>query len=70
MKKIKKVIDEVRLLTSGQEGIKKFLHFLKYGIGVKFEKERIVKIVNLFDFENVENNEFVFQDKYVTKKKI
>ncbi len=66
---IKKVIDEVRLLTSGQEGIKKFLHFLKYGIGVKFEKERIVKIVNLFDFENIENNEFVFSRQIRHKEK-
>ncbi|KUK99395.1 MAG: putative type I restriction-modification enzyme, subunit R [Parcubacteria bacterium 32_520] len=66
---IKKVIDEVRLLTSGQEGIKKFLHFLKYGIGVKFEKERIVKIVNLFDFENIENNEFVFSKQIRHKEK-
>jgi len=57
---IKKAVDEVRLLTSEQEGIKNFLHFLKYGIGIEFEKERIVKMVNLFDFENIENNEFVF----------
>lgn len=57
---IKKAIDEVKLLASEQEGIKKFLHFLKYGIGVKFEKERIVKMINLFDFENIENNEFIF----------
>jgi type I restriction enzyme R subunit len=66
---IKKVMDEVKLLTSGQEGIKKFLHFLKYGIGVKFEKERIVKIVNLFDFENIENNEFVFSRQIHHKEK-
>ncbi len=57
---IKKVVDEVRLLISGQEGIKNFLHFFKYGIGIEFEKERIVKMVNLFDFENIENNEFIF----------
>ena len=57
---LKKVIDELKLLTSGQEGVKSFLHFLKYGIGIKFEKERVVKYVNLFDFENWENNEFIF----------
>ncbi len=66
---IKKVVDEVRLLTSGQEGIKNFLHFLKYGIGIEFEKERIVKIVNLFDFENIENNEFVFSRQIHHKEK-
>jgi len=57
---LKKVIDELKLLTSEQEGNKKFLHYLKYGIGVKFEKERVVKFINLFDFENLENNEFIF----------
>ena len=57
---IKKVIDEIKLLPAHQEGIKKFLHYLKYGIGVKFEKERIVKIINLIDYENPENNEFIF----------
>jgi len=57
---LKKVIDELKLLTAEQEGNKKFLHFLKYGIGIKFEKERVVKYINLFDFENLENNEFIF----------
>ena len=57
---LKKVIDELKLLTSGEEGNKKFLHFLKYGIGIKFEKERVVKVINLFDFENPTNNEFIF----------
>ncbi len=57
---LKKVIDELKLLTSGQEGVRKFLRFLKYGIGVKFEKERVVKYVNIFDFDNPQNNEFIF----------
>ncbi|MCX8083219.1 MAG: HsdR family type I site-specific deoxyribonuclease [bacterium] len=57
---IKKVIDEIKLLPNEQEGIKKILHYLKYGIGIKFEKERIVKIINLFDYENPDNNEFIF----------
>jgi len=57
---LKKVIDELKLLTSGQEGLRKFLRFLKYGIGVKFEKERVVKYINLFDFDNPQNNEFIF----------
>ena len=66
---IKKVVDEIKLLTSGQEGIKKFLYFLKYGIGIKFEKERIVKTVSLFDFENIENNEFIFSRQVHHKEK-
>lgn len=57
---INKVINEIKLLPSGQEGIKRFLHFLKYAIAIKFEKEKIVKYVNLIDYENPENNEFIF----------
>ena len=57
---LKRVVDELKLLTSEQEGNKKFLHYLKYGVGIKFERERVVKFVNLFDFENIENNEFIF----------
>ncbi|MCL4417241.1 MAG: HsdR family type I site-specific deoxyribonuclease [Actinobacteria bacterium] len=57
---IKKVINEIKLLISGQEGAKNFLQFLKYGIGVKFEKERVVNVVSLFDYKNLENNEFIF----------
>ena len=66
---LKKVIDELKLLDTGQEGNKKFLHFLKYGIGVKFEKERVVKYINLFDFENWQNNEFIFSRQVYFKGK-
>lgn len=57
---IKKVINELKLLSNDQEGIKRFIHYLKYGIGIKFEKEGIVKRINLFDYENPLNNEFIF----------
>jgi len=57
---INKVINEIKLLPSGQEGVKKFLYFLKYGIGIKFEKEKVVKYISLIDYGNPENNEFIF----------
>jgi len=57
---LKKVVDELKLLTSGQEGVKQFLYYLKYGIPIYFRKERINKRVGLFDFENPKNNEFIF----------
>jgi len=57
---INKVINEIKLLPAGQEGVKKFLYFLKYGIGIKFEKEKVVKYISLIDYENLQNNEFIF----------
>lgn len=54
---MKTVLDQLTLAASGQEGSKKVLHFLKYGVPVKFEKERVIKNVKLIDFDTVQNNE-------------
>ena len=56
---INKVINELKLTVTGHEGAKRILNFYKFGVPVKFEKEKIVKYVNLFDFEAIENNEFI-----------
>ncbi len=55
----KKVVNELSIIPTGIEGAKRILKFYKYGIPVKFEKERVVKYINLFDFKNIENNEFI-----------
>lgn len=56
---IKQILQEIKLLPSSPEGTKRFLHYFKYGIDIKFEKERVIKNVKLVDFENVKNNEFL-----------
>jgi len=56
---INKVINELKLTVTGHEGAKRILNFYKFGVPVKFEKEKIVKYVQLFDFEDIENNEFI-----------
>jgi type I restriction enzyme R subunit len=56
---IKQVINELKLKTSGTEHCKQTLNYLKYGVPVKFEKERVVKYVKLFDYDNIQNNEFI-----------
>lgn len=56
---INKVLNELKLAGIGIEGAKRILNFYKLGIPVKFEKERVVKYVYLFDFEDIENNEFI-----------
>jgi type I restriction enzyme R subunit len=53
---IKQVLNELKLRTSGSEDSKKILDYFKDGIPVKFEKERVVKYVKLFDYENNEND--------------
>ncbi|MEW6002140.1 MAG: HsdR family type I site-specific deoxyribonuclease, partial [Nitrospirota bacterium] len=56
---INRVINELKLTGTGIEGAKRILNFYKFGVPVKFEKEKVVKYVQLFDFEDIENNEFI-----------
>ncbi|MDI6655781.1 MAG: HsdR family type I site-specific deoxyribonuclease, partial [Candidatus Hydrothermarchaeota archaeon] len=56
---IKQVLNELKLKGAGMEGSKQVLNYYKFGVAVKFEKERVVKYVKLFDYENPQNNEFI-----------
>jgi type I restriction enzyme R subunit len=56
---IKQVLNELKLRTSGSEDAKKILNYLKDGIPIKFEKERVVKYIRLFDYDNIINNDFI-----------
>jgi type I restriction enzyme R subunit len=56
---INKVINELKLTGTGVDGAKRILNFYKFGVPVKFEKEKVVKYVQVFDFEHIENNEFI-----------
>lgn len=56
---INKTLNELKLAGTGIEGVKRILNFYKFGIPVKFEREKVVKYVLLFDQENIENNEFI-----------
>jgi type I restriction enzyme R subunit len=56
---INKVLNELKLTGTGIEGAKRILNFYKFGIPVKFEKERVVNYIRLFDFKDISNNEFI-----------
>src|SRR3989337_3988968 len=56
---LKHVLNELKLKGSGIEGLKQILNYLKFGVPIKFEKERIVKYVRLFDFDDMDDNEFI-----------
>jgi type I restriction enzyme R subunit len=62
---IKQVLNELKLRTSGSEDSKKILNYFKDGIPIKFEKERIVKYIKLFDYDNIQNNEFIVSRQVV-----
>jgi len=69
---INRVKNELKLTGTGIEGAKRILNFYKFGVPVKFEKEKVVKYVALFDYEDIENNEFIVtrQAYYYGKDKI
>jgi len=62
---IKQVLNELKLKTSGAEHCKQILNHLKYGIPIKFEKERVVKYVKLFDYDNTTNNDFTISRQVI-----
>jgi len=56
---VKQVLNELKLRGSGSEDSKKILNYFKDGVPIKFEKERVVKYVKLFDYDNIASNDFV-----------
>jgi type I restriction enzyme R subunit len=56
---IDQVLKELRLKGAGTEGARAILNFLKTGVPVKFEKDRVVRYVRLFDYDEVEKNKFI-----------
>lgn len=69
---INRALTELKLIPAGIEGSKKILQYYKHGIPVKLEKEGIVERIKLFDYENIENNEFIAtrQVNYQGREKI
>jgi len=65
---IKEVINELKLKGSGIEGAKQILNYLKSGVPIKFEKERIVKYVRLIDYETQKKNEFTVSRQVFHKR--
>jgi type I restriction enzyme R subunit len=49
---ISKVLNELKLVTTGQEGAKRILNYFKFGVPVKLEKERVIKYVQLFEYDS------------------
>lgn len=56
---INRVKNELKLTGTGIEGAKRILNLYKFGVPVKSEKEKVVRYARLFDFDEVDNNEFI-----------
>jgi type I restriction enzyme R subunit len=62
---IKQALNELKLKGRGIEHAKQVLNYFKQGIPVKFEKERVVKYVKLFDYDNLESNEYAISRQVI-----
>ena len=60
---LNKVVNELKLTPFGIEGMKRILNFYKSGIPVKLEKDHTVTRVQLFDFEDIKQNEFIITNQ-------
>ncbi len=56
---VKQVLNELKLRGSSSEDAKRILNYFKDGVPIKFEKERVVKYVKVFDYDNIAKNDFV-----------
>lgn len=56
---IQRVVNELKITGTQMEGAKRILQFYKFGVPVKFEKEKVVKYIQLFDYGNIRNNELI-----------
>jgi len=56
---INRVLSELKMAPATMEGAKTVLRSLKHGVPVKLEKERIVKNIQIIDYEHIESNDFV-----------
>ncbi len=66
---IKQVLNELKLKTTGIEGIKSILAYYKFGVPVKFEKEKIIDKIRIFDLERIDNNEFIVSRQVIFRGK-
>jgi type I restriction enzyme R subunit len=66
------VVSKLKYAPIDQNGHKEILKYLKYGVPIRTEKERIVKYIQLFDYKNFKNNDFIVtnQFKFVGKENI
>lgn len=66
---VSKAITELKLKSSGSDGVRQVLHALKYGVTIKSKRGRDLKPVRLFDFQNLDNNEYLVSRQVIYRGK-
>ena len=58
------LINKLKSAFIDQNGHKEILKYFKYGIPIKTEKEKVVRYIQIFDYKNIDKNEFFFTNQY------
>jgi type I restriction enzyme R subunit len=61
---LNEVINKLKYTPTDQNGHKEILKYLKYGVPIKTEKEKITKYIQLFDYKNLQNNDFIITNQF------
>ena len=64
---VQKAVNELKLIVTGVNGAKRILEYYKNGIPIKYETDKVVKYTSLFDYENINNNNFVVSNQVHNK---
>lgn len=67
---IRLVLNELKLKGSGQEGTKYILNYFKQGIPIKFEKDRTIRYVQLFDYKFLDDSNKLDENEYIVSKQV
>ncbi len=60
---VSRVLAELKSQPASIEGQKRILRFFKLGIPIKLEKTRELRYIQLFDYDNIDNNEFIVSNQ-------
>jgi len=61
---LKKVINKLQTAFIDQNGHKDILRYFKYGVPIKTEKDKTVNHIQLFDYKNPKNNDFIVTNQF------
>ena len=67
---IRLVLNELKLKSSGQEGAKHILNYFKQGVPIKFEKDRTIRYVQLFDYKFLDDPDESDDNEYIVSRQV
>ena len=69
-KDLQRAVSRLKGEGFGPEGHKRVLRYLKYGIPIKLEKTGVVKYLEIFDYKNPNNNDFIVSNQVIYHGKV